>query len=176
MKTTVKKIVAVLLLTFTGAYAQEKETKNYDQGFRIGFGVNAGIPTEDPYDFNVSGDVRLQYDFSKKYSMTLTTGFGNFFQSGKNNDLGYIPAKLGFKAFVLKDQFYILGEAGAAFAVTNNYDKTSLVLSPGIGYANDIIDISLRYEHFNDFPVIKNGIIDEGLGQIALRIAYGFKL
>ena len=69
-----------------------------------------------------------------------------------------------------------MGEVGAAFAVTNGYDKTSLMLSPTIGYATDKIDISLRYDHFNDFPVEKNNTIKEGLGLISLRIAYGFKL
>ena len=85
-------------------------------------------------------------------------------------------AKAGFKAFVLKDQLYLMGEVGAAFAVTNGYDKTSLLLSPAIGFATDKIDISLRYEHFNDFPVLKNGLIGDGLGQISLRLAYGFKI
>jgi hypothetical protein len=28
-----------------------------------------------------------------------------------------------------------MGEAGAAFAVSNGYNKTSLLLSPSIGYA-----------------------------------------
>ena len=98
------------------------------------------------------------------------------FVSGDDNDLGYIPVKAGFKAFILKDQLYLLGEAGAAFAVTNGYDKTSLLLSPGIGYATDKIDISLRYEYFSDFPVIDNGTVDEGLGLLSLRVAYGFKL
>ena len=27
-------------------FAQDSETKNYDQGFRLGFGVNGGIPTD----------------------------------------------------------------------------------------------------------------------------------
>ena len=98
------------------------------------------------------------------------------FASGDTNDLGYIPAKAGFKAFVLKDQLYLMGEVGAAFAVTNGYNDTSLLLSPAIGYATDKIDISLRYEHFNDFPVVKNNVVKEGLGQISLRLAYGFKL
>ncbi len=164
-----------LLLFSVFSIAQEKE--NYDQGFRLGIGINAGLPTDKPYDFNLGADARLQYDLSKKYSLTFTTGFSNMFVSGKENDLGYIPAKAGFKAFVLKDQLYLMGEVGAAFAVTNGYDKTSLLLSPTIGYANDKFDISLRYEHFNDFPVLKNNnSVGEGLGLISLRLAYGFQL
>lgn len=163
-----------LLLISSLTMAQEKE--NYDQGFRLGIGINAGLPTNKPYDFNLGADARLQYDLSKKYSLTFTTGFSNMFVSGKENDLGYIPAKAGFKAFVLKDQLYLMGEVGAAFAVTNNYDKTSLLLSPTFGYATSKIDISLRYDHFNDFPVERNGAIKEGLGLVSVRLAYGFKL
>lgn len=167
-------VIAAVALGITTTSAQE--VKNYDQGFRLGFGINGGLPLDNPYDYNLGADARIQYDFSKKYSITATTGFSNMFVSGKDNDLGYIPAKVGFKAFVLKDQLYLMGEAGAAFAVTNGYNKTSLLLSPAIGYATDKIDISLRYEHFNDFQVLKNEVLKDGLGQISLRLAYGFKL
>ncbi|WP_162128326.1 hypothetical protein [Flavobacterium phycosphaerae] len=180
MKTIFKhtlKLVLLCLFSTVTTIAQETEKKNYDQGFRLGFGVSGGLPLQDPYKFNVGGDVRIQYDLSTRYSLTFTTGFNNFFVSGPDNDLGYIPVKGGFKAFVLKDKLYLLAEAGAAFAVTNGYDKTSLLLSPGIGYATDAIDISLRYEHYNDFPILKsNDTEGTGLGQIALRLAYGFRL
>ena len=165
--------LAIILIT-TISIAQEKQ--NYKQGFRLGIGLNVGLPTNEPYDFNLGADARLQYDLSKKYSLTFTTGFSNMFVSGKDNDLGYIPAKVGFKAFVFKDQLYVMGEVGAAFAVTNDYDETSLLLSPSFGYATKRIDISLRYDHFNDFPTEKNGSVNNGLGLISLRLAYGFKL
>jgi hypothetical protein len=177
-KNTIK--VALLLCLFSTAttIAQETEKKNYDQGFRLGFGLSGGVPLNaEPYEFNLGGDVRLQYDLSTRYSLTLTTGFNNFFVNGDDNDLGYIPVKGGFKAFVLKDKLYILGEVGGAFAVTNDYDETSLLLSPGIGYANKYFDASLRYEHYTDFPTINNdGTTSKGLGMIAVRLAYGFRL
>lgn len=180
MKTIVRNsvnfVVALCLFgTFT-TFAQEATTKNYDQGFRLGFGLNGGLPLQEPYDYNLGADVRLQYDLSKRYSLTLTTGFSNFFVSGKDNDLGYIPVKGGFKAFVLKDKLYLLGEVGAAFAITNGYDKTSLLVSPGIGYATETIDLSVRYDYHSDFPIIENNTVDKGLGMLALRIAYGFRL
>jgi hypothetical protein len=175
-------IAALCLLGSTTMSAQDTgtttETKNYDQGFRLGFGLSGGVPLDaEPYEFNVGGDVRLQYDLSTRYSLTLTTGFNNFFINGDDNDLGYIPVKGGFKAFVLKDQLYLLGEVGAAFAVTNDYDQTSFLFSPGIGYANKYFDASLRYEHYTNFPVLNdNGTTGKGLGMIALRLAYGFRL
>ena len=168
--------VATALLFSASATAQDTSVENYDQGFRLGFGANIGAVVDDPYDFALGADVRLQYDLSARYSIVLTTGFTNLFIGDDAKDLGFIPAKLGFKAFVWEDRFYVLAEAGAGFAVTNDYDKTTLILAPGIGYANKSFDLSLRYEHYNDFPAIDNGQYDEGVGQIALRLAYGFKI
>lgn len=180
MKTT-KKITAAFMLTltlfsFNGIKAQE--TPKYDQGFRLGLGLNTGYANNDPYKLTLGGDVRLQYDLSKRYSFTLTTGFTNLFVSENDGqDLGFIPAKGGFKAFVWNNQFYVMGEAGAAFAVTNNYNKTSLLLAPTIGFATKYIDISVHYEHYSDFPkTLSDGTEGKGFGQFGLRLAYGFKL
>lgn len=190
-KFKVLTVVAIALLFAQNTNAQEttateNKATNYDQGFRLGFGLNGGYVFDDPYELAIGGDVRLQYDLNKRYSLTLTTGYNHFFVDGKNfdgssNDLGFIPAKAGFKAFFWEDQFYAMGEAGAAFAVSKNFDNTSLILSPSIGYANKYIDISLRYEYYSDFPIIKTssvfgGSTAEGTGQLALRLAYGFKL
>lgn len=170
-------VLSAFLFQVNFVIAQEQQpVENYDQGFRLGFGLNARAPLQNPYEMSLGADARIQYDFTKKTSLTLTTGFTNLFVEGDANDLGYIPAKLGFKAFVLKDKFYLMGEAGAAFAVTNNYDKTSFLWSPSIGYATNKIDISLKYENFNDFPIIRNNVVENGLGIVSLRLAYGFKL
>ncbi|MGL2964863.1 hypothetical protein ACSVH2_13655 [Flavobacterium sp. RSB2_4_14] len=179
--TTTFKMLLILAISFFSAntiLAQENtDTKNYDQGFKLGIGINAGYIFQDPYDFALGADARLQYDLSKRYSVTLTTGFSNLFVSGQDNDLGFIPVKAGFKAFVWNDQFYVMGEAGAAFAVTNDYDKTSFLIAPSIGYATKHIDISLRYEHYSDFPMLNdNGTVGQGVGQLGIRVAYGFKL
>lgn len=165
-------MLGALLLLGANGFAQKitgsnnPAIDNYDQNFRLGFGLNAGLPTDSDFNFALGGDVRFQYDFTMKTSLTLTTGYTHLFADENIPDLGFIPVKAGFKAFVWEDQFYVLGELGAGFAVTNNYDKTSFLWSPGIGYANKYIDISARYEGMNDF----------GTDQIALRLAYGFKL
>lgn len=162
-------LLAGLMMTGVAASAQDTDlVKNdgYEGGFRLGFGINGGITTGDYFNWALGGDVRLQYDMTRRTSLTLTTGFTNLFGEDEIPDLGFIPAKAGFKAFVWEDQFYVLGEVGAGFAVTNDYDQTTFLWSPGIGYANDVIDISVRYEGMNDFNT----------DQIALRFAYGFKL
>jgi len=176
-------LIAMFFLTATAVAQDMTDPKatNYDQGFRLGFGVTPGYVFDDPYGFALGGDARIQYDFSKRYSITLTTGFTNLFVDGKNNDLGFIPAKLGFKAFFWEDQFYAMGEAGAGFAVTNNYNKTSFIVAPSIGYANKYFDVSLRYELYPDFPIVTSksvfgGTTAQGTGQLGIRFAYGFKL
>jgi hypothetical protein len=183
MKTTGKiKFVLVLAISImfaNNSIAQDTPAAtNYDQGFRLGFGLNAGYAVHDPYKLALGADARLQYDLSKRYSVTLTTGFTNLFVSkADGSDLGFIPAKAGFKAFVWNDEFYVMGEAGAAFAVTNGNNETSLLLAPSIGYATKYIDISLRYEHYNDFARINNnGTAAKGVGQVGVRLAYGFEL
>lgn len=170
------KMVAIAVIFSAFTFAQEQSPKNYDSGFKLGIGVNGGLPTSDPYDYNLGADVRLQYNLNKTYSLTLTTGFNNFFVKGADNDLGYIPVKAGFKAFVFKESLYLMGEVGAGIAVTNDYNKSSLLLSPSVGYIAGNFDISLRYEHLSDFPAISNNEVKNGLGQVGLRLAYGFKL
>jgi hypothetical protein len=172
-------VFAVSMMFANNAKAQDtKEVKNYDQGFKLGFGITGGYAVNDPYKLALGADTRLQYDLTKRYSLTLTTGFTNLFVSkADGSDLGCIPAKAGFKAFVWNDEFYVMGEAGAAFAVTNGYDQTSLILAPSIGYAAKYIDVSLRYEHYSDFPKMNNsGTTGKGVGQIGVRLAYGFEL
>ncbi|RTY66213.1 hypothetical protein [Flavobacterium sp. LB2P53] len=183
MKITEKMKIAfactIVMMFANNVQAQETtKVEHYDQGFRLGVGVNGGYSVNDPYKLTLGADARLQYDLSKRYSVTVTTGFNNLFVSKANgSDLGFIPAKAGFKAFIWDDQFYVMGEAGAAFAVTNGYNETSLIVAPSIGYATKYIDISLRYEHYSDFPrVNNNGTPGEGVGQVGVRVAYGFKL
>lgn len=170
------KSVMLGALFFLGAgntFAQEitgtgsEAINNYDQGFRLGIGINAGPATGDYFNFALGGDVRLQYDLTQKTSLTLTTGYTHLFgEEDYIDDLGYIPVKAGFKAFVWENSFYVLGEVGAGFAVTHDYDETTFLWAPGIGYATKFIDLSVRYEGMNDFHS----------DQIALRLAYGFKL
>jgi hypothetical protein len=161
-------VFAIAILFANNTSAQETKTPaNYDQGFRLGFGLNAGVPTHnDVYDWALGGDIRLQYDLSKRYSVVLTTGFTNLFIEEPAKDLGFVPIKAGFKAFVFKDQFYVLGEIGGGIAVTNDYTQNTYLWAPGLGYANKYIDISLRYEAYTEYDT----------DQVSLRLAYGFKL
>lgn len=169
-------VTAQETMTTTTTTTNVAEKPSYDQGFRLGFGVSGGYLLEkDAFDgLGLGADVRLQYDFSKRISITLTTGYNYMFINNDLDDIGFcdieqIPVKAGFKAFFWEDQFYALGEAGAGFTVSKNSpfaEDTTLILSPGIGWANKYLDLSVRYEHYTEFET----------GQVALRLAYGFRL
>ena len=53
-----KKLQMLCLAAFTflfanTTFAQETEATNYDQGFRLGFGLNGGLPTDNDYDLSL---------------------------------------------------------------------------------------------------------------------------
>lgn len=178
-------LTAFFTSTLSAQTADAGSDANYDSGFRLGFGVTPGYVLQEPYGFSLGADARLQYDFSKRYSVTLTSGYTHLFAKDEDvvgaavPDLGFIPVKAGFKAFWWEDQFYAMGEAGAGFAVTSKTDginTTTAILSPSIGWANDFLDISIRYDYYSDFPGIRNDEFKNGNHQIGVRLAYGFKL
>ena len=172
------KILTAIFTTFLFAnHTTAQEAENYDQNFRLGIGVKAGYIFQEPFQHALGGDIRLQYDLSKRYSLTLTTGYTNLSVSGNDNDLGFIPVKAGYKTFIWEDQFYVMAEIGVAISVTHDYNKTSLVIAPCVGYASKYIDISLHYERYADFAKENDdGSVGQGVGQIGVRLAYGFKL
>jgi hypothetical protein len=157
--------VAVVALFFTtNANAQ-----------KLGIGLNLGIPTNDGYNFALGADARLQFDVSKQVSIPVTAGYTHFIggdlaNNVKVKDYGYIPLKTGVKVFLDETGSgpYALAEAGVAFGVTENAGA-HFVYAPAIGYAwSSGLDLGVKYE---GVPV-GGGTV----GQVALRIAYGFKL
>lgn len=172
MKSTFKFIAsAITVVSFLAlnVKAQTNEPAGDSHLWRLGVGFSAGIPTKDVYKMALGGDLRLQKDFYSNISGTLSAGYTNFSVKDEfgGGDIGYIPVKVGIKVFPI-ERFYISGEVGPAFG-TDSGQGTALVYAPGIGLGfNHGIDLGLRYEGF-----AQN---DTNIGQVALRIAYGFKL
>ena len=173
MKTTTKflagAVAAVALFFTTSVNAQTK----------LGIGLNVGAPTSDAsdaYSVAVGVDARLQFDVSKQISIPVTTGYTTFI--GKNDvggvydvpNFGFIPVKAGVKVFFNDSGsgLYGLAELGAAFGVTNG-SGTSFIYSPALGYSwSNGLDLGLKYEGLS-----RNSAT---VGQVAVRVAYGFNL
>ena len=151
--------------------------------FRFGIGLEGIVPvgnTANISNFGLGITPRLQYGVSDKFALTFTSGLYHFFPKtvtypASGSFPGFttkykseiIPVKAGFKYFAGKN-FYLAGEAGAAFEVAEGGGRVHFLWSPGIGYATKKWDIGARYENFSG-----NHYSD---GIIALRLAYGFGL
>lgn len=166
-------IVAIaILLSGSNTFAQTKEVPGDSKALRLGIGLNLGIPTSNVYGFAVGGDLRLQKDLTSNVSAIGSVGYNSFviknkFQTPDNKADGFIPVKVGLKVFPV-ERFYFSGEVGAAFPTADNA-KTAFVYAPGLGFGfNNGLDLGLRYEGLS--------VNNSNLGQVALRIAYGFKL
>ncbi|SEB20156.1 hypothetical protein [Pedobacter hartonius] len=170
-------VAAVALLISTNVSAQ-----------KIGFGANLGIPTDGAYSFAAGIDARIQFDVTKQLSVPVATGYTNFFAKDRSYfngaaivdvpDYGYIPVKTGLKYFLdpTGSGVYAMAEVGAAFGVTDNA-KTTFLYAPTIGYSwSNGLDLGLKYENTGKGDALR--LVDDKnrTGQIALRIAYGFKL
>jgi len=162
---TITKIFAtsaavVALFFSTGANAQN-----------LGVGLNLGLPTTDGYDFAIGGDVRYQINLDEQLSIPLTAGYTHFLGQDNIPDFGYIPLKAGVKYFFEPSGsgLYGLAELGAGIGVTPSGAKTGFLYAPSIGYSwSSGLDLGVRYEG--------NSVSGATLGQVALRVAYGFKL
>lgn len=152
----------VLIMIGCLVASTQLQAQSYNKGFRLGIGLNGGFPTDSAYEGSLGGDLRLQYDFSAKTSMTLTSGYTHMYR--EDTDAAFIPVKLGAKYF-LGNNFYMQGEVGMGLGVTDQLDNT-MILAPVFGFANKYIDASVRYEYYNEYET----------DQIALRLAYGFSL
>ena len=151
---------------------------------RFGIGLEGGVPTGYGHDlskYEIGGTLRLQYDFSQKFALMVTSGYYSFMVKNTNaatttfgtstystspHDLGMIPVKLGAKDFVSKNLYFDI-EGGAGFETKYDTDVKTIV-SAGIGYATKSIDVGLRYEDFSGQ--------NNSYGLVGLRIAYGFAL
>ncbi|WP_207427320.1 outer membrane beta-barrel protein [Pedobacter sp. SYSU D00535] len=159
---TAAAVVALFFSTNSSAQTSDGDSKDT----RLGVGLSLGIPTHEFFNFAVGGDLKLQKDFYSNVSGTASIGYTNFSAEGEDaGSIGFIPLKAGIKVFPL-ERFYLSGEIGAGFGTDDN-QPTSFVWSPGIGLGfNNGLDLGLRYERFSKYD----------LGQVALRIAYGFNL
>ena len=161
MKRLMKPLFALTVICFLAISANAQQYP-----WRLGIGVSGGIGTQDPNPFVLGGDLRLQKGLGNSVSVIFTTGYTNFFKKAPYSNMGFVPLKAGFKVFPIKN-FYLNAEAGAGFGTTKGLG-TSFVWSPAVGFAfGSGWDVSVKSEDFTKYEYTK---------QVALRLAYGFKL
>ena len=155
---------------------------------KIGVGADVGIPTSSAYSFAGGLDVRIQFDVTKQLSVPVVTGYNRFWakdhfdENGttfyNTPDYAYIPLKTGLKYFFAPSGSgtYVMGEVGAAFGVSHD-SKTTFMYAPTIGYSwSNGLDLGIKYENAGKGDALRYVSDKNHTGQVALRIAYGFKI
>jgi hypothetical protein len=175
MKTQSKLIVvavAIAALFFTTTVKAQTTPAN---ALRFNIGLDAGDPLGKARigtTFILGGTARLQYGLSDNFALTFTSGAYHFFPkyipgtTTRYGSYGIIPIKAGIKEFFAKS-IYFGAEAGAGIeASTNHTGPTKLLLTPGIGWADQHWDAGFRYESFTGQS--------NNYGLLGVRLAYGF--
>ena len=196
MKTTFK--ISALILAFAGfalgAKAQTTTTSTSkttgSNGVILSVGVDAGIPTgnlNNTYNFNIGGSVQADIPvIQHQLFVTVNAGYNSI--QGKNNidgtgvdatNIQLLPVKAGLKFFPINN-FYIQGEAGAAFLLNkSDFDdnkSAAFVYAPQIGVqfplgGKSYIDAGVRYEGTTKFSNLAD---DSKVNFVGLRVAYAF--
>lgn len=194
MKSTLKITTLVLGLAAlaTGAFAQSSATTRTTtpNGVVLSIGADAGIPTgtlNDSHNWNLGGSVQADIPvLPHQLFVTVNAGYNNIF--GKKNlngtgpdvtDIQLLPVKAGLKFFPVSN-FYIQGEAGAAFLLNksslNDDNAAAFIYAPQVGVqfplsGNSFIDAGVRYEASTKF----NSAFDNStVNFVGLRVAYAF--
>jgi len=195
MKSTLK--ISALILAFAGltvgAKAQQSstsaKTSTSSNGVILSIGVDAGLPSgnlSNGYNWNLGGSVQADIPVANQLFVTVNAGYNNLY--GKDNAYGtglkatniqLLPVKAGLKFFPVNN-FYIQGEAGAAFSLNKSdlgFDNSAaFVYAPQVGVqfplgGKSYIDAGVRYEATTKF---NSNVDNSKVNFFGLRVAYAF--
>ena len=200
MKNALK--ITTLALAFAGlSFAAKAQTSTTTTstttsgGIRYSIGVDAGIPTgtfNNAYKWNLGGSVQADIPVANQLFVTVNAGYNNVFGETITGVVGgpsstvevpnlqLLPVKAGLKFFPVAN-FYIQGEAGAAFLLNKsdffNDKSVAFVYAPQIGVqfpvsANgNFIDAGIRYEGTTKYS---SAFDNSKVNFVGVRLAYGF--
>ena len=195
MKTTLK--ISVLVVAFAGLALSAKAqttsastTKSTSSnGVILSIGVDAGIPTgnlSNGYNWNIGGSVQADIPVAQQLFFTVNAGYNSI--QGKSNAYGtgltatniqLLPVKAGLKFFPVNN-FYVQGEAGAAFALNKSdlgfNNSAAFIYAPQVGVqfplgGKSFIDAGVRYEGSTKFNSSND---NSQVNFVGLRVAYAF--
>lgn len=207
MKITLKALIYSFLFICLGSTA--KAQLNVPDSLRIGVGAEivsttntnfgtgvitpAGGTASSAYSYGAGVSLRVDIPVLTKLGVTVSAGYTSFFPNSNSQNsqqavagtnlpnFNIIPLKLGVKAFIGGDRFYVHGEVGetllankaALYATYTN----SFTWAPGLGLVlplkkhHTYIDAGIRVENTASFYTSDN--INTFW---ALHIAYAFNL
>jgi hypothetical protein len=149
-----------------------------DSNWKLALGLNPGVSTDD--GFVLGAEAGIYKPVARNLEVYATAGLMHYFDvyeayytmtgpytynfQEKKGDKNIIPVKAGLRLYA-GNQFYISGDAGAAFASDGN---TAFAYSPTIGLAfKNGVDIGAKYDGYAGFYIP---------AAVSLKLAYRFKL
>ena len=163
----IRRLFTIAVFCMITASISQKVSAQKSAPLRFGIGVDAGAALQNPARLVLGADARMQIPFGSSFSGIITTGYYHYFKSGFYPKIGIVPLKAGIKYFPVKN-VYIAGEAGVGFG-TKKGQENSFVYAPSVGLAfGDGLDVSIKFEDYTKY--------DGYASQLAVRLAYGFKL
>jgi hypothetical protein len=149
-----------------------------DNDWRLALGINPGVSTDD--GFILGGEAGIYKPIANNLEVYATAGLMHYFDvyqyyytmtsyntynfEAKKLGVNIVPVKAGLRLYA-GNQFYISGDAGAAFASDGN---TAFTYAPAIGLTlKSGVDIGVKYDGYSGFYIP---------GAVSLKLAYRFKL
>ena len=101
MKTLKNLLLGAAVLCFFTITAKAQTTQTHsDNPWHFGVGVESGITLSGiASKTEIGATGRLQYDVSKNFALTLTSGYYEFLGTNVRAAMGLVPVKLGLKAY-----------------------------------------------------------------------------
>jgi len=169
-KRNMKKVIlslAIIALATVGAQAQKKHSSESEGAFKVGVGLDLGIPVSnlDGSSFAIGADVLAEYGFTSQFALTGDIGYTRILAKSGGSDFGIVPLRAGLRVYAAPD-FYFGAKIGAGFVSGSGSSFTSTAYSFGAGYKfSSALDLGASYDGYS-----KNGSI----GLINFRLGYTF--
>ncbi|WP_113639168.1 hypothetical protein [Nubsella zeaxanthinifaciens] len=157
------------------------------QQVKISLAPEVNLPTGNAASLSGIGfgaSLKTEFGVSERYAITASGAYNLFITKNilgsKIANINAVPVKLGLKHYASPD-FYIEGQAGAAFSVGNT-SGTSFVWSPGFGTliktgGSGKLDFGLRYESWANTSYGTNSSLKAtSFNFIGLKLGYIFGL
>ncbi|MBS7566679.1 hypothetical protein KHS38_19905 [Mucilaginibacter sp. Bleaf8] len=180
-KSPVTKDVALRLAYGFGPRKLATHKRNStNSGWHLGVALTPGLTTTAFEDFVLGGEVSVNKNLTSNLEAFVSGGYTHYFKgytgyrviqsSGEwvvditGERKGFIPVKTGLRLYA-GNQFYVSGEAGAAFAMNG---RINFVYAPSAGLAlNNGLDVGIRYDRYSEgnMPNV-----------MSLKLGYRFKL
>ncbi len=135
----------VVIMSATGAYAQQRAKEITRKNSWIKAGINAGVPIADLADqssFTLGADVKGQLMSTPNWGLGLTSGYTHYFPKEGAENFGSIPAGIFARYYPARQGFFAGTDLGYSFQTGSQLNGNGgMYVRPQVGYHNRLWNI-----------------------------------